>query len=170
MHNGCIMHVAASHIKKKCKLILPIKILGLVNKIRTKFPSKVDCDLETIHLSYNTSNTVAERSPHGKSPLHFRWEINPQGNIPPRKQTPTLLLKNCAFSAFGHAFRAMAMPQRPVGLDIKLSQPNKLSEPKSNFKMGFFFAGILFPWGLFSVGVYFLSKVKWGFFPWGFIS
>ena len=29
-----------------------------------------------------------------------------------------------AIKSFGHASRAMAMPQRPVGLDMKLSQPN----------------------------------------------
>ena len=28
------------------------------------------------------------------------------------------------FTASGHASRAMAMPQRPAGLDMKLSQPN----------------------------------------------
>ena len=95
-------------------------------------------------------------------------------------------LKICAFSAFGHASRAMAMTQWPVGLDMKLSQPNKLSQPKFNFKMGVYFReGGLFPWGLFSgglfsVGVYFLSKVRRGFFSvgvyflskvrWGFFS
>ena len=71
------------------------------------------------------------------------------------------------------------MPQRPVGLDMKLSQPNKLSEPKFNFKIWVYFRGGFFPWGfishlklsgVFSVGIYFLSKVKWVFFPWGFIS
>ena len=39
----------------------------------------------------------------------------------------------------------LAMPQRPVGLDMKLSQPNNLSRPKFNFKMFFFFRGGLFP-------------------------
>ena len=38
------------------------------------------------------------------------------------------------------------MPQWPVGLDMKLSRPNK--------------------WGFISVGVYF----RGGYFPWGFIS
>ena len=45
----------------------------------------------------------------------FVEEINPHGNKPPR---------------------AMTMPQRLLGLDMKLSQPNKLSRPKFNFKMG----------------------------------
>ena len=49
----------------------------------------------------------------------------------------------------------MAMPQRPVGLDMKLSQPNTLSRPKFNFKMGVYFRGGLF---------------RGGYFPWGFIS
>ena len=55
----------------------------------------------------------------------------------------------------------MAMPQRPVGLDMKLSQPYKLSRPKFDFKMGVYFRGGLFPWGLFSYlklsGVFFLG-------------
>ena len=67
--------------------------------------------------------------------------------------------------AFGHASRAKAMPQRPV----ELSQPNKLSRPKFNFKMGVSFRGCLFPWvfifylklsGFFSVGVYFLDPCR----------
>ena len=33
-----------------------------------------------------------------------------------------------------------------------------------------FYNGGLFPWGLFSVGVYFLSEVNWGFFQWWCIS
>ena len=66
----------------------------------------------------------------------------------------------------------MAMPQLPVGVDMKLSQPNKLSRPKFNFKMGVYFRGGLFRggyfrWGLFSVGVCFLSNVKWVFFRGG---
>ena len=40
---------------------------------------------------------------------------------------PNLLLKSCIFSEFDYASRAMALSQRAVGLDIKLSQPNKLS-------------------------------------------
>ena len=58
----------------------------------------------------------------------------------------------------------MAMSQLPVGVDIKLSQPKKLSRPKFNFKMGVYLRGGLFR-GFFSVGVYFLSNVNWGVFP-----
>ena len=32
--------------------------------------------------------------------------------------------KKLAIYSFGHASQATAMPQRPVGLDMKLSQPN----------------------------------------------
>ena len=42
----------------------------------------------------------------------------------------------------------MAMPQWHVGFDMKLSQPNKLSRPKFNFKVGvysyIFSGGLLF--------------------------
>ena len=38
------------------------------------------------------------------------------------------------FTASGNASRAMAMPQRPVGLDMNLSQPNvrPVPPPKKN--------------------------------------
>ena len=58
----------------------------------------------------------------------------------------------------------MAMPQRTVGLDMKLSQPNKLSEPKFIFKMGVHFRGGLFPWRLFSGGFISYLKLSGGFF------
>ena len=66
-----------------------------------------------------------------------------------RKETPTLLLKSCAL-------RAMAMPHRPVGLHMKLS------EPKFNFQMVVYFRGDLFPWGLFSVEVYCSDPLEGG--------
>ena len=46
--------------------------------------------------------------------------------------------------------------------------PNALNAQLFNSKVGVYFRGGLFPWGFISVGVYFLSKMKWGFFPWGF--
>ena len=48
----------------------------------------------------------------------------------------------------------MAMPQPPVGLDMKLSQPNKLWRPKFNFKMAVYFRGGLFPWVFFRGGLF----------------
>ena len=69
-------------------------------------------------------NRLRNKTPRKKNPLHFIQEINPRGNKP-----PTLLLMTCAFSAFGHA------SDMNYGLDMKLSQPNKLSRPKFKFKM-----------------------------------
>ena len=46
--------------------------------------------------------------------------------------------------------------------------PNALNSQLFNSKVGVYFRGGLFPWGFISVGVYFLSKMKWGFFPWFF--
>ena len=60
----------------------------------------------------------------------------------------------------------------PWGLDMK---PDKLSQPKFNFKMGVYYhnrtsyhnRNSILKWGFISVGVYFLSKVKWGVFSVG---
>ena len=50
------------------------------------------------------------------------------------------------------------MLQQPVGLDMKLSRPNKLSRPKFSFKMGVYFRGGYFTWE-------FISNLKFsGFF------
>ena len=57
------------------------------------------------------------------------------------------------------------MPQRPVGLDMKLSQPNKLSELKFNFKMGFYFRGGYFPRGFISYQTLSGGFFRGGLFP-----
>ena len=48
--------------------------------------------------------------------------------VPPPPQSIIILFRlimlDYFFTASGHASRAMAMPQRPVGLDMNLSQPN----------------------------------------------
>ena len=59
----------------------------------------------------------------------------------------------------------MAMPQRPVGLDMKLSQPNKLSEPKFNFKMAVYFRGGYFQWGFISYLTLSAVFFRGGLFP-----
>ena len=42
------------------------------------------------------------------------------------------------FTASGNASRAMAMPQRPVGLDMNLSQPNvRPVSPKKSMNLPF---------------------------------
>ena len=47
--------------------------------------------------------------------------------------------------------------------------PNALNVQPFYRKVGVYFRGGLFPWVFFSVGVYFLSKMKW-FFSVGFFS
>ena len=45
--------------------------------------------------------------------------------------------------------------------------PNVLNAQLFNSKVVVYFRGGLFPWGFISVGVYFLSKMKWVFFSVG---
>ena len=57
----------------------------------------------------------------------------------------------------------MSMPQRPTGLDMKLSKPNKLSRPKLFNENMIYFCGGSFPRGfiffLSELGFYFLDPI-----------